>query len=533
MKPSLLLLSIASALLAGCSDSDSPLTPNTPQQPDFVSVEKAVSIDAGTTYQTMRGFGASDCWTADYVGQYWTRQRDAISELLFSTDIADGRAKGIGLSQWRVNLGGGTAAQGDASGIDDKTRRAASFLTGTGQYDWNNCRGQQYFMQRAKDMGCPSFVLFSNTPPVQFTRNGKGFSASGACSNLKEDAYDDFADYLATVAQHYLHAGYPVTHLSPVNEPQYNWDSGQEGSGWQNSEVARLIRELDRALTDKQADVTILPGEAGDWEYLYKTKGDATRSNVIADFFTPSSADYIGNLKHTANLLCGHSYWTDGTWNGMRKVRQQVAAAAQAKDIELWQSEWSMLGDGYSSEEFVGYDKATEIDIALYMSKVIHNDLTQAGVGSWSFWTSMDVPRWGHQNRFLLIALTPAGGENGDLAQEGSYRPTATLWVLGNYSRFIRPGYVRIRMDYNESRHFFASAWMSPDKKEIVAVYTNLTSDKGIRLSETHTGWQGKAASVRLYTTTARKQLAESSVSPDGPVVLEPMSVTTVVYQLN
>lgn len=273
MKPSLLLLSIASALLAGCSDSDSPLTPDTPQQPDFVSVEKAVSIDAGTTYQTMRGFGASDCWTADYVGQYWTRQRDAISELLFSTDIADGRAKGIGLSQWRVNLGGGTAAQGDASGIDDKTRRAASFLTGTGQYDWNNCRGQQYFMQRAKDMGCPSFVLFSNTPPVQFTRNGKGFSASGACSNLKEDAYDDFADYLATVAQHYLHAGYPVTHLSPVNEPQYNWDSGQEGSGWQNSEVARLIRELDRALTDKQADVTILPGEAGDWEYLYKTKG--------------------------------------------------------------------------------------------------------------------------------------------------------------------------------------------------------------------------------------------------------------------
>ena len=58
MKPSLLLLSIASALLAGCSDSDSPLTPDTPQQPDFVSVEKAVSIDAGTTYQTMRGFGA-------------------------------------------------------------------------------------------------------------------------------------------------------------------------------------------------------------------------------------------------------------------------------------------------------------------------------------------------------------------------------------------------------------------------------------------------------------------------------------------
>ena len=39
-----------------------------------------------------------------------------------------------------------------------------------------------------------------------------------------------------------------------------------------------------------------------------------------------------------------------------------------------------MLGDGYSSSEFIGYDQATEMDIALYMSKVIHNDLTIAGV---------------------------------------------------------------------------------------------------------------------------------------------------------
>ena len=79
-------------------------------------------------------------------------------------------------------------------------------------------------------------------------------------------------------------------------------------------------------------------------------------------------------------------------------------------NLELWQSEWSMLGDGYSSSEFVGYDAATEMDIALYMSKVIHNDLTVAQVSSWSYWTSMDVSRWGHKNRFLLISLVPKGG---------------------------------------------------------------------------------------------------------------------------
>ena len=69
-----------------------------------------------------------------------------------------------------------------------------------------------------------------------------------------------------------------------------------------------------------------------------------------------------------------------------------------------------MLGDNYSSSEFVGYEQASEMDIAFYMSKVIHNDLTVAGVSSWSYWTSMDVSRWGHKNRFLLISLVPAGG---------------------------------------------------------------------------------------------------------------------------
>ena len=150
-------------------------------------------------------------------------------------------------------------------------------------------------------------------------------------------------------------------------------------------EVARLIRELDTAITSAGLSIDILPGESGDYEYLYKFKNDAAHSNVLSAFFTPGTSTYIGNLTHVKKLICGHSYWTDGTWDGMRNVRKQLAQAAQQYDVEIWQSEWSMLGDGYSSSEFIGYDQATEMDIALYMSKVIHNDLTIAGVSSWSY----------------------------------------------------------------------------------------------------------------------------------------------------
>lgn len=517
-----------------CSD-DSPVLPEVPDTPEpevpANSVEKLVTIDAGQTFQTIAGFGASDCWSPAFVGKSWTKGRAGITELLFSLEIVDGKPKGIGLSQWRVNLGGGSAEQGEASGIEDKSRRAESYLTDGLTLDWTRCEGQRYFMSRAKELGCNNFVLFSNTPPVQYTYNGKGFSAEGASSNLKPEHYADFAGYMADVALHYTDEGYRVTHISPVNEPQYNWDSGQEGSGWTNGQVAELARELDAALTKRNLSTDILLGEAGDWEYLYKVKSDANRSNVLSAFFTPGSSAYVGDLAHVKNLICGHSYWTDGTWDGMRNVRKQVAQAAKQYNLDVWQSEWSMLGDNYSSSEFVGYEQATEMDIALYMSKVIHNDLTVAGVSSWSYWTSMDVSRWGHKNRFLLISLLPAGGEYGDIEQEGNYQATATLWVLGNYSRFIRPGYRRIALDLNESRAFFGSAWLSPGQDKIVAVYTNL-ADKAVRLSETHAGWSNEVRSITTYTTTGRKNLVESAVPAGSQVVLDPKSVTTVVYGL-
>ncbi len=500
------------------------------------SVEKAVTIDAGQTYQTIVGFGASDCWCPSYVGKYWTSTRDAISELLFSTEISASGPKGIGLSMWRVNLGGGTEAQGDNSGISDKSRRAESYLTDNLSLDWTNCEGQRYFLQRANYFGCESIVLFSNTPPVQYTRNGLGYSAMGGVSNLKEDCYDDFAAYMADVAEYYVSLGYPVTHISPVNEPQYNWaDGGQEGSGWTNNEVATLARELDSALTSRGLSTDILLGEAGDWEYLYRTKSDANRSNVISAFFTQGGSAYVGDLTHVNNLIGAHSYYTDGTWSGMRSVRSSVASAAESAGLELWQTEWSMLGDDYSSSEYVGHDNATTMDIALYMSKVIHNDLTVANVTSWSYWTSMDVARWGHKNRFLLISLTPSGGvqdDNSNIEKEGSYQATPTLWVLGNYSLFVRPGYVRISAVLDESRSFFGSAWISPSGKEIVAVYTNL-SEKGVRLNETHSNWSGSVSKITTYTTSATKELAPATVATDGQVTLDAESVTTVVYSVN
>ena len=498
------------------------------------------TVDPQVTYQTMEGFSASDCWAPAVIGKYWTGSRDGIAELLFSREVEGNQPKGIGLSMWRSNLGSGSAEQGLDSNIGVENgangynyyRRAESYLNNDLSYDWTRCEGQRFFLDKAKDYGVESIVLFSNAPNVQFSRNGKGYSDSGHKANLKADCYDDFAAYMAKVAAQYIGWGYPVSHISPVNEPQYAWDGhDQEGSGWTNAEIAKLTKELNTALDNEGlANVKIVLAEAGDWEHAYKTKSPNESSNCIYSFFNASSENYVGNLSHVAPVFGGHSYWTDGTWNGMRSVRQSACDKAVENGISLWQTEWSMLGDGYS--EFPGYGESNEMDIALVMDKVIYNDLTVGNMTSWSFWTSMDVSRWSQLDRFMLIDFTPSGGTYSvDLSGEGTYKADATLWVLGNYSLFVRPGFKRIDVDIpNFDRTFFGTGFISPDGKRIVVVMSNLNAaSMDFRLN-----LKGVSpTSLKSYTTTLRKNLQQQALEASrAEFTLEPNSVTTFVFDL-
>ena len=179
----------------------------------FQTMSKTVKVNPDTRFQVIEGFGASDCWLPNKIGQYWTSKRNDLATLLFSQEIVDGQPKGIGLSTWRVNLGAGSEEQGDASGITSVNNRMPSYANGTADaltYDWNKCPGQRFFMQKAKEMGVESFVLFSNSPLVQYTKNGKAKSGAGARANLKDDYYDDYAVYMATVADHFVKEGYNI-----------------------------------------------------------------------------------------------------------------------------------------------------------------------------------------------------------------------------------------------------------------------------------------------------------------------------------
>lgn len=519
----------------GEGGNDTPDTPNTEvvsPKPDFQCGARSLTVQTAPQ-QTIRGIGASDCWLGNWIGQYWSTGRADVARLLFSQNIRNGKPDGIGLSMWRVNLGAGTAELGAEGGINDDNanNRAESYLNSSGQYDWNKCVGQRYFMEQAKSFGTESFVLFSNSPLVQYTLNGQGRSDNGAHANLKEDCYDDFAAYMAEVASHFNGLGYNVTHISPLNEPQYSWDgNNQEGSGWQNTEIARLARELDAALTARNCDTKILLPEASSWEALYANlSGYPGSSDQLKALFSPSSEAYVGDLAHIDKVGAAHSYWSYNTWADMRSQRQRAASVAESLGVGLWQTEWSLLGDA-PADLTAGYDNSTEFDLAFYMAKVIHNDLTVANCESWSYWTAMSVERWSQKNRFELIKTTPAGGEySNDFTQQGTVVATDNLWVLGNYSLFVRPGYKRLSTNAEDKADFFTSAYLSPDSKKLVVVCCNANDKEGVTI-DFDTKAFGTLSDLYTYTTTANKHLEEARFNIADNVFVYPYSVTTIVY---
>ena len=503
----------------------------------------SMTIDTSVSYQTIRDFGASDCWTTEFISDYFSETEKAKgAKWLFSQQMdGNGNPEGIGLSCWRVNIGAGSATQGADSNIEEETHRTECFLNQDGSYDWTRQDGQQWFMRQAKEYGVEHFLLFSNSPPIYYTKNGKANANNQNIScNLKTTCFDDFAEFLAIVAKHFVDEGFDVTYIDPVNEPQHDWKNGQEGSPWENSDITKLAKYLDKSIASRGLDTKILIPEAGSLACLYA--GTSARGNKqIEAFWKRGTSTFIGNLASLAPVVAGHSYWTVGSDEILRDVRVKARKEAEKYGLEVMQTEWSMLDDAPSTS--IGfpanYADASKMSIALYMGKLIQCDLTIGNMSGWSYWTAFAQETWGHKNRFHLIRVNTIGdtGEEsyGDLKAGGRLTADKNLWVLGNFSRFIRPGYKRIGLESSlqgeaEDGLLLASAWLSPDENEVVTVMVNLGhGGRQVDLSMV----SGKASEVRTYVTDRSRNLQlDTSLQDISKMMLPPRSVVTVVIGL-
>jgi len=542
MKKLLYIFPVLIIILVSCS-KNKVLGPSSALDPCFVNgidtcnaIKPLIVVNLNDEKQTIDNFGASDCWTTKFIGKWAdTQKKDLIADYLFSTDTTtNGQPKGIGLSFWRFNIGGGSFEQGAASGIPDEYRREECFLNPDGTYDWSKHQGQRWFLDAAKKRGINNFLAYSLTPPVQYTINNKAYGLAKAQLNLKPGFENAYANFLVDVVQHFNQSGYNMRYLSPFNEPQNNWGANgasQEGTAATNSEIASFVKVLGPKLKQANSQTTITLSEAAQWNFL-NTSNQDNRGNQLNDFFNPGFANYIGNVPQVEKLMSAHSYFTTCPNDNLIKIREDALNAKNqlSSDLRLWETEFGILGDVCG--QYSGYPKNTGIDYGLYVAKVIHHDLAIANVSAWQWWLA--VSPYNYSDALVYINDLSGGYNLNACKTDGLVSDSKQLWCLGNYSRFVRPGMVRIGASLNTVKDLtsaaatqMVTAYKDKINKKIVIVIINMEAlDKKFSLDPTSSYMANKQ--LKSYTTSSSASLSKSVVD-SGNILIPGKSVVTLV----
>ena len=402
--------------------------------------QKKFTINTTKTYQTIRGFGASDAWSNTYM-LHWS----------------------------------------------DSIRTQAA--------DW----------------------LFSNSPPVHYTNNGKAFTEECNLSNLHVETYDAFSGFLIKSAQHFQSKGMPVKYISPVNEPEWSWcqKDGQEGAPYKNDEIAQLVDNLSTKLKENEMNTQIQIPESG--LLVFANPGNFKfkpgRQNEINYFFNKNKKTYIGDNSHVAQQICAHSYFTEWPVFIMKKVRKRLARTTQRNNLEYWMTEYCIL---LSNKEIQGGGRDLGMHTALYVARVIHHDLVHGKASSWNWW----------------LGISPYDYKDGLVYAErdgSKIYDSKLMWALGNYSQFIKNGSEQIQVKGNKGKKFYLSAFKNEKDKEIVLVAVNM-KDKAMDLKIKGL----PEGEIKIYETSDLHNIKKiNTFQNTNTLSVNPKSVTTFVIHYN
>lgn len=303
--------------------------------------------------------------------------------------------------------------------------------------------------------------------------------------HLLPEHRQDWADRLVSFATNATAEGVPLIALSAQNEPGYVPDPTHtwESCEYTADSLTEFVRDyLGPTLAKHGLALPIVAPETGGWD-----KFDGFASALLAG---RTAAAYVGPLAT-------HSY--SGSAHQL--------AIVQSSGHQVWQTEYTDLRDS----------KDTGMGSALKIAAQIHADLVQGNVSAWHHW------------QFIAAEPYPYSG-----LMDGK-ELTRRAWVLGNWSRFVRPGFVRVEATPSPQNGVSASAFSDAGTRRLVMVLVNT---RGLDLPQDVSIANGRLpATFTVWTTSealALRQSGSLAVSSDGTftATLPARSVTTLVSDL-
>ena len=231
------------------------------------------------------------------------------------------------------------------------------------------------------------------TPPAAWKANNATNGMGN--SHLLASHYGDYAKHLADYVDWMAGQGVPLYGMSVQNEPDYpsSWD----GCLWSGSEMVTFIRDnLGPLLAERGFKGTLILPETAIW-------------GNVAGFADPLFAD--SKAKSYVGVIATHPYG-GGNLN---------YSAPRDNGKEFWQTETSQEGNAADAT----------MTSALTMASLLQDHVITAQMNAWHYWATI-----GPGTLDDSLRQNPALIQNGVHLKRG--------YVLGQYAKFVRPGFWRV-----------------------------------------------------------------------------------------
>lgn len=425
------------------------------------SAASTVSINGGTTYQTIDGFGVSEAFgQANSIRSLTGSAQKQALDLLFNTST------GAGFSILRSLI---------PSGSDSIEPNSPGSPSAAPAYVWNGSSdatddGQLWLAKQAKTYGVSDFYEDAWSAPGYMKTNGSNINGGSLCGTpgatcSSGDWRQAYANYLVQYAKDWSSVGLTPSAVDFVNEPSLTttYDSMLVNSSQAASFLSVLGPTMKASgLSTKVAccdtlGFNVLPG------YVSAVQGNST-ANADVGLFT--SHGYSG----------------------------APSSPISSNGRPVWESEWSINGSNWDT----AWDDGTA-DSGYSWAQNIQTGMTGANLNAFLYW-------WGISSTSHDSSLIGLSGS--------TLTPSKRYYALANYSRFIRPGAVRISATGAPSG-LSVSAYRNTDGSVILVALNSASSATTTGYSLTGTGVSNGTATPYV-TDSSSSTAAQSAIAVSG-----------------
>ncbi|KAJ6477869.1 glycoside hydrolase [Mycena vitilis] len=387
-----------------------------------VCAQVTVTVNVAQTFQTMDGFGFSQAFgrANDIKGLPAASQEQAL-DFLFNT------TRGAGLTILRNRIGSG----GTGDSIEPTSPGSPTTMP---TYVWDdNDAGQVWFSQQAQSYGVKTFYADPWSAPGFMKTNGNEANGGFLCGVTGEtcssgDWKQAYANFLVQYVRFYAQEGINITHLGLFNEPDFTASySSMLTNGQQAIDIIKVL-----AATVKTAglNVQLACCDATGWN------AQTTLTNAIV----------VGGVESSLGIFTSHGY-SSAPSTPMKTTRR------------VWQTENADLSGSFSPNNWFTSGAAGE---GLTWANTIYTAIVNANCSAYLYWEGGEI---GTTNSALVLVsgTTPQASKR--------------LWAFAQWSRFVRPGAVRIGTSVATSGSLKLSAFKNPDGTvSVQAINTGATT---------------------------------------------------------